>query len=51
MPLVDTTADNGCLRLIPGSHRWGMLAGERDSDGNIRAYDDVEERLPAVSVK
>ena len=36
--------------LIPGSHRWGMHAGERDSDGNMRAYEDVEARAEAVPV-
>lgn len=23
--LDDATADNGCLRYVPGSHRWGLL--------------------------
>jgi hypothetical protein len=50
MPLVDTDERNGCLRLIPGSHRWGMHAGARDGDGNMRAHADVEARCPAVSV-
>lgn len=36
--------------LIPGSHRWGMHAGERDSNGNMRAYEDVEARAEAVPV-
>jgi hypothetical protein len=37
-PLVDTDATNGALTLVPGSHRWGQLDGQRDADGNMQAY-------------
>jgi phytanoyl-CoA hydroxylase len=37
-PLVDTDATNGALTLVPGSHRWGQLDGQRDDDGNMQAY-------------
>ena len=38
---VDTTAVNGALTLVPGSHRWGMLDGKRDADSNMQAYGQV----------
>ena len=29
-PAIDAaTLDNGCLNFAPGTHRWGMLRGER----------------------
>eukprot|EP01052_Picozoa_sp_SAG31_P043323 SAG31_NODE_7178_length_1764_cov_4.115405_2_plen_100_part_00 len=37
-PLVDTDLHNGALQLCSGSQRWGMLSGQRDEDGNMRAY-------------
>ena len=46
MPLVDTDEHNGALRLISGSHRWGMFAGERDEDSNMRAYAGEHIWLP-----
>ena len=43
----DATLDNGCLRFVPGTHRWGMLSGQRLS----HFIDDLEtERWPAVPV-
>ena len=30
IPLVDVDERNGCLHLLPGSHRWGLLGGARD---------------------
>jgi hypothetical protein len=44
IPLVDVDEANGCLWVIPGSHRWGLLAGERGDDYNIRTLEDVERR-------
>ena len=43
----DATLDNGCLRFVPGTHRWGML-----SHGRLNHFiDDLEtERWPAVPV-
>ena len=46
VPLVDTDETNGALTLISGSHRWGMLDGQRDEDGNMRAFNlDDRERV------
>ncbi|MFB0986597.1 MAG: phytanoyl-CoA dioxygenase family protein [Phycisphaerales bacterium] len=38
--LDDATSDNGCLRYIPGSHRWSLLPktgliGDMDAVGNV----------------
>jgi phytanoyl-CoA hydroxylase len=44
IPLVDLTLDNGCLWMIPGSQKWGFLAGARGADMNIRTFEDVESR-------
>jgi phytanoyl-CoA hydroxylase len=46
VPLVDTDASNGALTLISGSHRWGMLDGQRDADGNMQCHNpDDRQRI------
>jgi hypothetical protein len=32
IPLVDTTPENGCLRVVPGSHNQGLLAHGRQGN-------------------
>ena len=44
IPLVDVDEHNGCLWLIPGSHKWGLLAGARRADHNMVSFEDVEQR-------
>lgn len=44
VPLVDVDERNGCLWVIPGSHRWGLQDGARDEAGNMRSAQDVIER-------
>ena len=31
---TDQTAEHGCLHLIPGSHKWGLLEHEETDDGD-----------------
>ncbi len=50
IPLVDVNIDNGCLWVIPGSHRWGLLGGKRGEDMNIRTFEDVEKRGAPIPV-
>ena len=42
VPLVDANLDNGCLWVIPGSHRWGFLSGARSETGQVLIPEDVE---------
>ena len=44
IPLVDVDEHNGCLHLIPGSHKWGLLPGARRADHNMVSFEDVEQR-------
>ena len=44
VPLVDADLDNGCLWVIPGSHRWGFLSGARAETGHVLIPEDVEQR-------
>ena len=44
VPLVDADLDNGCLWVIPGSHRWGFLSGARSETGHVLIPEDVERR-------
>jgi len=42
VPLVDLTEENGCLWMIPGSHKWGYFPAERSADQNMRMAEDAE---------
>ena len=44
IPLMDVDERNGCLHLLPGSQRWGLLGGARDSGRIVRMFEDVEQR-------
>lgn len=40
IPLVPATTENGCMQVIPGSHRWGYQEAEMDPEHN--AYRPIE---------
>jgi len=50
IPLVDVDESNGCLWIIPGSHRWGLLHGARDHEQNMRTRENVEKRGEPISI-
>lgn len=50
IPLVDTDEDNGCLWVIPESHRWELFDGEIKDDGNLHPMQDVEKRGSPVAL-
>ena len=44
VPLVDATIDNGCIWVMPGSHRWGLVDAGRGDDMNVRTAEEIEQR-------
>ena len=50
IPLVDVDEKNGCLFVIPGSHRWELFDSARDENQNMRSFADVEERGTPVPI-
>lgn len=40
IPLVDTNAGNGCLYVIPGTHKWGVVEHEMHQTGNYLSIKD-----------
>ncbi len=50
IPFADVDESNGCIWMIPGSHKWGLLEGARDKESNMRPFEDIEKRGEPVSV-
>ncbi len=50
--LDDTTTENGCLEVVPGSHTSGRFPTRQDSDvfGNLEMDPDANAHLERVSV-
>ena len=44
IPLLDVDEENGCLWVIPRSHRWGLLPAARRADHNMVSFEEVERR-------
>jgi len=42
VPLQDATEDNGCLWIVPGSHKWGLQDYTMAADGTCRRRIDRE---------
>ena len=42
IPMVDVDEDNGCLQIIPGSHKQGLRPPRRDGHGRLVPIEDVE---------
>jgi phytanoyl-CoA hydroxylase len=47
LALDDTNEENGCIRVIPGSHHWGLQEHRRDETvGDMVGYTGPEEGVP-----
>lgn len=42
IPFVDVDETNGCLSLVPGSQKWGLMEGARDEKREMRPKVDPE---------
>ena len=49
IPLVDVNEVNGCMQMMPGSHRWGLLPAMDDGDGHLQPREDIEKRGQCVA--
>ncbi|WP_147136820.1 phytanoyl-CoA dioxygenase family protein [Stackebrandtia albiflava] len=43
LPLTDAPVDGGCMAVVPGSHRWGLV--DSDASGRPVGPDDDPERV------
>ena len=50
IPLVEVNEDNGCLYIIPGSHNWSLLKGQRETDNKVHTLEEVEQRGKPVAL-
>lgn len=50
IPLLDVDEYNGCMQVIPQSHRWGLRDVARDEDGHHVPVDDIESKGQVVTL-
>ena len=50
VPLVEVNEDNGCLYIIPGSHNWSLLKGQREEGNKVHTLEEVEQRGTPVAL-
>lgn len=51
VPLVDATVANGCVWVMPSSHRWGLIDAARGEDMNVRTGEEIERRGTPVALE
>jgi len=49
--LDDADVENGCMWMVPGSHRWGAVAPKTETEGSFRPIYDPELIPNDVEVK
>ena len=51
IPMVDVDEKNGCLQIIPGSHKRGLRPAQRDENGRQVPIEDVETWADIKNIK
>ena len=51
IPMVDVDEKNGCLQIIPGSHKRGLRPAQRDGNGRQVPIEDVETWADVKNIK
>ena len=51
IPMVDVDEKNGCLQIIPGSHKRGLRPARRDENGRQVPIEDVETWADVKNIK
>lgn len=49
--MVDVDDKNGCLQIIPGSHKRGLRPAQRDGNGRQVPIEDVETWADIKNIK
>jgi len=50
IPLVDVDEHNGCMQVIPQSHKWGLIPCKKTGD-KIEPVENVEEKGEVVTAR
>ncbi len=51
IPMVDVDEHNGCLQIIPGSHKRGLRPPRRDENGRLIPIEDIESWSEVQNVR